>query len=337
MTVLVRVGALALAIALVVGAVLVRSSRDAGTPVDVVDDGAVAVGCATELRNLCQDVAEPDQVAWETARARDLATSLEGTEPAVALLPAAWADVADDARARAGRPPLVRSEVLGHTPLLVIGFQDRMDVLAEACEVDVDEVGWVCIGEHAGSAWTSLGGDVRWGPVVTGHLPPDTGTGLQATAAVVAARTGTPFSLADLRDVGFTTWFGRVERSVRSFRPAGGSHLTAMLTRGPSSANVAMVTEAELVTRGLDTSFGRLVAARPDPLAVVELVVVGTDEDLVGRVAGRLDTGAVAAAGWRVGEEVPVEAPFPELGEVVDPPSGGVLTAVVTTWQDVAG
>lgn len=337
MSVVVRVAAFVVAIGLVVGALLWRDRGDADGMPDLVD-GPVVAGCAQELEALCTVAFGTQDIDWDHAAAAVHAAALEDDLPAAVVLPASWADVVDDARTRAGRDPLVRSEVLATTPLLTVGFRDRMEVLATACGVEVAALGWACIGDNAGVRWEELGGDVRWGGVVPGHLGPDTATGLLATATVVAARTGTPFSLSDLRDVGFTSWFGQVERAVVDFDPPGGSHLTAMVTRGPSSANVAVATEAELVTRGLQTAFGPLVVAVPEPRYDVELVVAGTDADRVEQVAGRLDAAALAAAGWRTAaSDVPPAAPVADLPPAEAPPAGGVLTAVRSVWADVAG
>lgn len=335
MTVVSRVLALVVAIGLVVGAVVVRGRGDDGTTPPVVGDrDAPTVSCPTEWRALCGELlVDADLLVASADSIAAGLTSGGGT----AVLPVAWADVVDDARARAGRDPLVRSEVLATTPLVLVAFADRAAVLAGACGVEVAAVGWTCIGDHAGTRWEDLGGDVRWGTVVPGHLAPTAATGLVATAGVVGARTGTPFSLNDLRDVGFTSWFGRVERAVASFRPPGGSHMTAMVTRGPSAANIATATEAEVATRGLDTAFGPLVVAVPVPLHEVALVVVGTDPGPVEDVTDAIGGDALAAAGWRTSASPPPGSPLSDLPPVTTTPSGGVLTAVLDVWDDVAG
>lgn len=336
MTVASRVLALVVAVGLVLGALAVRNRGEDGTDVGPGTGGgdALTVSCPTEWRALCGDVLPDTDVV--TAGADAIAAGLTSGE-GTAVLPSAWADVVDDARARAGRDPLVRSDVLATTPLVVVAFADRAAVLADACGVELSALDWACIGEHAGSRWEDLGGDVRWGTVVPGHLAPTSATGLVATAGVIGARTGTPFSLNDLRDVGFSSWFGRVERAVASFRPPGGSHMTAMVTRGPSAANVAMVTEAELATRGLDTAFGSLVVAVPQPLHEVALVAVGTDRGLVEDVADAVSAEALVAAGWRTSDAAPAGSPISDLPPVTPTPSGGVLTAVLDVWDDVAG
>lgn len=334
MTVVSRVLALVVAVGLVLGALAVRNRGDDGTEVVSGGGGELTVSCPTEWRALCSDTLPGTDV--RTAGADAIAAALTSGE-GTAVLPSAWADVIDDARTRAGRDPLVRSDVLATTPLVVVAFADRAAVLAGACGVEVSAVDWTCIGEHAGSRWEDLGGDVRWGTVVPGHLAPTSATGLVATAGVIGARTGIPYSLNDLRDVGFTSWFGRVERAVASFRPPGGSHLSAMVTRGPSAANIAMVTEAELATRGLDTAFGRLVVAVPQPLHEVAIVAVGTDPGLVEDVTDAVSIEALADSGWRTSAAVPAGSPLSDLPPVTPTPSGGVLTAVLDVWDDLAG
>ncbi len=339
MTVVSRLLAVAVAVALVVGAVALRDRREDGDdPVDPTGSGdgvAAVVVCPTELRGPCEAVAGDVEVAGSAA---DVADRLAAGEDTVALLPAAWADVVDDGRARRGQDALSRSAVVASTPLLLVAFEDRATVLAAACGTDVSVLGWGCVGEHVGQRWSDLGGDERWGDVRVGHLPPDTATGLQATAGVVAARTGLPFALAELRDVAVASWFRQVERAVTSFSPPGGSHLTGMVTRGPASANVATATEAELTRRDRTTAFGALVVTAPEPLFTVELVVVGTDAGAVDAVARELDPTVLADLGWRLDAgAAPADAPLPDLPPPDETPSGGVLTAVRSAWDDAVG
>lgn len=335
MTVLSRLAALVVAIGLVVAAVVWRDGRTGDDQPRA--DEAVVAGCVESLESVCRLLGGDGGVDWEVAGASAHAAALQDDGSAAVLLPAAWADLVDDARRRSGREPLARSDVLATSPLLLVAFEDRARVLAAACDLPVERLDWACVGEHAGSRWADLGGDVRWGDVVVGHAGADSAVGLQATAAVVAARTGLPFSLADLRDTGFRSWFGRVERSVVDFDPPGGSHLTAMVTRGPSIANVATATEAEASTRDLDTAFGRIVVSAPEPLFEVALVVAGIDEDRVRDLARRLDPAALADSGWRTGSGVPAGAALPDLPPLDETPDGGVLSAVRDTWRETAG
>lgn len=339
MTVVSRVAALVVAVALVVGAFAIRDRGEpGGGDLDlpgVTDDEPLAAACPRDLRSLCQDAG--GEVRWSFATAASVADDLATGTTDAALVPAAWADLADDARDRRGLPPLARSEVLASTPIVLVAFADRAEVLATTCGVAVEQLGWDCIGEQAGTSWADLGGDVRWGRVVPGHGPADGAIGLQATASVVAARTGTPFSLNDLRDATFTSWFGRLERAVADFRPAGGSHLTGMVTRGPSVANVATATEAEVVRRDLATAFGDIVVVAPDPLYAVELVAVGGSGAALDRLAASVDPAALADAGWRLDPATAPDATLPDLPAATASPNGGVLTAVLSTWQDVAG
>ena len=342
MTVLSRVLALAVAVALVLGALALRASRDTPGDDDATTDGATTRGappltCPEELAQPCAAAAAASGSApWPSAA--EIADRLATTSDEVALLPAAWVDVVDDERDRDGLAPLHRSEVVASTPLLVVAFADRAVVLADACGIDVRGLGWACVGEHVGERWEDLGGDLRWGDVRVGHLPPSSATGLQATAGVVAARTGLPFSLAELRDVGVASWLRRVERAVDTFDPPGGSFPAGMVSQGPSVANVATATEAELSLRDLTTPFGPLEVSVPDPLFVVELVVTGADEAAVDTAAAGLDATPFAEAGWRLEPATPPPgAPVADVGPPARTPSGGVLTAVRGAWEDAVG
>lgn len=337
MTVVTRVAALVVAVALVAGAFVLREGSDGPDGAAAPSaSGPVAARCPTELRDLCRDAAAAAQVGWRDAGAASLAEDLVAGDGAPVLLPTAWADVADAARARAGQPPLARSDVLATSPLLLVAFEERAEVLARACGTEPVAVGWACIGEHAGRAWTNLDGDVAWGDVRAGHLPPDTASGLVATAGVVAARTGPGFSLRDLQDVGFTTWFRTLQRAVQPLPSGRRSYLEAMRVTGPPAANIASVLEAELATSGLSAGPRTLVVSIPEPLHAVELVVVATDGDAVADLHGTIDRDALRRAGWRVDGAAPQGAPLPDLPPVTEAPDGGVLTAVRTAYAEVS-
>lgn len=345
MSVAVRVVALVVAIGLVVAALVLRAGRD-GAPGDggsLLGGAGPTVSCPADIDLAC-DI--PPSGALTATAVRDVATTVElatsgALEEDAAVVPAAWADVIDDQRERAGRRPLARVGLDVGTPLVTVAWADRATVLASVCGVGVEAITWGCIGDHADRTWQDLGGDVRWGRVQPGHLAPDTATGLQATLTVVAGRLGADFSLTELRDVGFTSWLRTVERAVPSHRPPGGSHLRAMVTRGPSVADVAVATEAEAI--GLlarSTAFGELVAIAAQPVFDVELVVVGEDPDVLDEVRDVLrsdDADAVwRAEGWRIDGAAPAGAPLPGL--VAQPaPDGGVLTAMRATWREIAG
>lgn len=340
MTVLLRVAALVVAIGLVLVGLAVRDRG--GVPDDPFDAAsgddvaveAAAFACSDDLGELCLALARAAGSDLEVDAADRLAKRLVADERLVWLAPRAWADLVDDARGRAGSPPLARAgTAMASTPLLLVGWQERLAVLADACGVPVDALGWDCVGQQAGREWAGLGGDLRWGRVRPGHAPPDTGLGLADTAAVLAGRAGLGFTLTDLRDPATATWFADLERAVVDHTPAQGRHLAAMVVQGPAVADVAVATGAEVAAfAGRDPSFGPLAVVTPDPLVVVELVVVGTYDDAVAQAAGLLGLDAAAAvleqAGWTVGPAADGEPAVT---------SGGALTAMRAAWADAAG
>ncbi len=346
-----RVGAFVLAIGLVVGALAIRAGREGGELTDAPDGGGGSVAaqdvglvCPSDLVSLCDALGQADEELRLTKRATAAQAEewTAGDGEGAWLVPAAWADLVDDARSRAGRPALVRSEVVASTPLLLVVWADRAAVLGARCGVPVTELTWGCVGEQADQRWPDIGGDVRWGRVVPGHAAPDTTLGLQATAAVVSARLGTGFSLADLREAGFASWFRGVERAVADFAPPGGSHVVAMVSRGPSVADVAVASEAELTRiAGREVVFGELLTLPAEPLLAVELVVVGTDADAVGdafdSLSGGAARGAFGAQGWRVDGLAPPDTTLDALPAAAPSPSGGALTAMLSIWRELVG
>jgi hypothetical protein len=177
---------------------------------------------------------------------------------------------------------------------------------------------------------------VAWGDVRAGHLPPDTASGLLATAGVVAARTGPDFSLRDLEEVDVITWSRTVERAVLPLPDGRDSYLAAMGVPGPPAVDVATVLEAELATTSLTDGARQLVVSVPQPLYAVELLVAGVDGGPVQDLAARIDRDRLRAAGWRVDGQPPQRAPLADLPAATEAPDGGVLSAVRSTYEQVS-
>ncbi|MEX1164727.1 MAG: hypothetical protein WEB03_14235 [Nitriliruptor sp.] len=266
---------------------------------------------------------------------------------------APWPAIVDEDRIRRGLAPLfdpaAEDTAIASSPLVLVTWDDRGEVLAAACEGGV--IGLACLGEAAGRSWSDLGGPDAWAAFKPGlEDPARSSLGLAALGAFTAAELDTlGFGTRSLADGGYLDVIARFGRSVPDFRPSAGSPLAAAVLTGPSSFDLVLTSEAA-ARRAIEGSaqWGpRLVAAYPP--------VVGTDGgatsfDLVVATTGGTDAeslrgevgAAAGAAGWHTSEvtppplagepgdtsQLPTEAPGATL------PGAGALTALRTTFTE---
>lgn len=341
-----RLGALALAILLIAGALAWRGRGDDGggsdgatdTPTVVADPGTVR--CAAELR-VCDalDAALGDDVdvviedGVVTARALKDATATESWVTLASLV-----DVVADARDRASRQPLFAPDapVVGTSPLVLVGWQDRLAVVEEECGVT-----WSCIGQVAGGTWQQAGGPGAWGSPKPAHDAPDaSGVGLLVAAQAVASRLNdAPVTVRNLDTPETQGWFATLERAVPSFSPSSGSQLVEMVQFGPSSRDVVGTTEAEaaaVLTRAARVADLSVVPASPPVTArvVVAVPTGGTQPEGLDDALREV----LQEAGWQVeGGQPGVTLPSPVPSPTGEPPqlSGGALEAVLLRWERV--
>lgn len=337
----IRVGALVLAVGLIVGAFVVRGGDDpvadgpGATPDAPVEPGTVV--CATELR-ICDDLARALGDAWDVTSADgvDTARDLQSADAAATWVTAqALVDVVEAARDRSGRAPLLQtSDVVASSPLVMVGFADRLAVLDEACGA----ADWSCVGDAAGGAWSAVGGPSSWGDVRPGHAGLDRSVvGLLVAAQAAAGRLdSTVLSTRALDESGFATWFARLEQAVPDFDPPSGSVLTDMIVFGTGSYDVVGTTAAEALDT-IDRAGTRAVALEVRPVApevAVRVVVAGSGGtpgvvvDEVARLLGErrwdLDPGTNGAGG--------------ALDQVTDAAvafDGGQLEALILRWERI--
>lgn len=307
-----RAGALVGVVVMVVAAFLVR---DAVTGDDASDDrrgspidASVVLRCASELTEAC-DATGLDGVstmAGVTADALVAATDADALDAEAWIVPAAWAHLVIDERARLGRAPLfeIAGDPLASTGIVLAIWADRDAELTATCT----EVDWRCLAEQDGA--TLANGDrVR----ATGP-PADTAGGLSIAAAQLGSIIGRPDFAANDFDGNVLALADRLARN-QSADP-----LRTMRSRGPGQVTAAGVLTVDAID--LSSSFGSIVprfdeAVRVDVVAVVP---VGTSLDGDRRAAL---TEALVSAGW----DQPATGPD-------GLPGGSVLAAVRTLWNE---
>jgi hypothetical protein len=360
-----RVLAALVAVAMVVGAFYVRDRIEAREEDDDRDAeqtegnqgepaGAQRLVCATEVAAACRRLAEGagEDLQVDAAPAGDMlqrlstARDVDEADLDLWLVPAPWPEMVGILR-DPGLPGLLTTQtdvspVIARSPLVLVGFDERLAALAPECEGTVT---WRCIGERAGQPWNELGLQAP-GTLRPGHLDPtSSATGLLVLGQAVTSFFGrSDVSLADLQSDGFSTWFRRLERAVPGFDPTSGSQLTEMLTRGVASYDVIGTTEAEAAPRLASAAGGRqsLEVLGAEPAASADLVLValpgsGGLERALSRFGDALGD-ALGEDGWRVegGPVHPALADGPPLPQDSGLPDAGLLVALQQRWEEVA-
>lgn len=319
---LARLVAVVAAVAMVVGAVALRSRLDEDEERSAT---VLRLACSTELAPACRELAAADgrlQVSVETA-----GTTAERVAGAAAdtgfdgwLVAGPWPTFVAETRQRAGRDALLETgPVLARSPIGLLVWPDRAAVLTPRCGGTID---WRCLGEVAGTRWSDFGGPEPWGPVKPGHPPIETAEGLAVVAAATVGFFGrSDVSRVDLGNDGYREWLARLERNLGG-RPV--APVEAMLLQGPAAFDAVGAIEA-VAAPLLDRSAraDKPTAIYPSPMATAD-VVLGTvpgpaGELLVELVSGGTGRTALLRNGWR-----PADAP--DAASAL--PAAGVLDAI---------
>ena len=332
-----RLGALALAVLLVVGAWFVRRNvidddSEAGpdsTTVTAPDrEDATALVCIDELRDVCTalQTSRPDlTITIEPAGVTlDRLAALDDPTAAPLWLTIdpypAMVDVAREVRSV--DPIGAEVAAVGASQLGIAFPADDPSYVATLTAHCPDTPLWRCIGDNAGEPWADLGGEASWS-----RLRPSFGDannsalGLASLANAVAGY----FGDGDLTrsrweaDASFLPWFRRLA-STSENAPVSDSPLRTMATR--SSALDAAATAGYEVA-ALDATSERFELNYPEPQMWVQAVIatppgVAAPDDLAADV-----TASIEAEGW----DRP-EAAGPPL------PSAATLLALRTFWNE---
>lgn len=315
-----RLLALVAAVAMVVGAVALRSRLDQHK-----QDTAhpLRLACMAELNDFCQSlVSQNVEVRVEPAGVTaDRLAKASGDDAGIDgwVTAAPWPAMVDQARATAGLPALFKGStaLASSTPAMAV-LPERYASLQRVCGT----VTWKCVGDAAGKqTWPAFDpkavpGAVRFAVVD----PADSAVGLTVLAAASSDYFGgrTNLSTADLDDDGYQTWLLGLSRAR-----ADVTDVNAFLTQ--PVADVYASIEAEV--RPAIARSARLpkpAALYPSPTININAVVAV----LPGRAGQRLGSIVTAAktklvaSGWR--------ADAAAGATEFDP---GFLTALRAAWK----
>jgi hypothetical protein len=347
-----RLLAIVVAVALVGGAVLIRGAiDDGGGDGSSSGDGNQRLLCSTEVAAACDELSRETGIEVDVAPAGDtvaqLSTLTDGD--AASLGYDGWltlerdAAIVRDARSRAQLSPVLEtpSDPIGRSPLVLAAWKERAAVLAPTCGGTLT---WKCLGDVAGTRWSSLGGEPGWGDVKPGHADPQTtAEGLAIIGQAASQYFGrVDLSLDDYDDDAFLEWFTQLERAVPA-GIAGEAPFERMLTAGPAAFDVVATTEAEagpLLAGAARDRRDAVTLLYPAPVATADVVyapIAGGDSDVADTVTGDDGRAALAHAGFRVdGEDrAPGVPDRPALPQRSNLPSPGSLEALLQTWREV--
>jgi hypothetical protein len=251
-----RVGAVVLAIALVVGAFVVRrnviedddSASTDGTEVDEPDrDDATALYCITELAEVCDSLASShddlDVTIEDAGETLDRLAALGDDETAPLWLTIDPFPAMVDALRQNAAPLGFETQAVGASQLAVAyRAGDKSAAIAEFCEGDSTSL-WRCLGEQAGQNWSTLGTST-----ITGTLRPSLGDvsnsalGLTSFGSAIASYFGAvDVDRTQFDDTSFIGWLRRLSRVSVDSTQVGSTPLATLAVRpAPDAAATAM-------------------------------------------------------------------------------------------------
>jgi hypothetical protein len=290
--------AVLVAIGMVAGALYVRGRIDdddgggAGRGRGGGGDGPVTLVCAPELEAACAESGADEVDVEDAAVTAERLLTADATGFDAWLTPGPWPAMVDELRRADGRPALFEddSRAVASTRLALVGPPDAPD-------------GWRAVGDRV------AGGQLR-----LGWRDPGSGLGvLQAAAFAVGWFQGPDFATNDF-DPAFTAYLEGIALQAE----VAPEPLERRLPFGPAFAAAVLELDAPAVALLEEAAPGRrgdLAPLYPEPVVVIEAVLVGGD-DVADPVRDALE-----AQGWG------------EPAETTNLPRPGVLAAL---WQEVS-
>jgi len=280
-----RIGAALLAIALIIGAIVLRHQLDEQDPVAATNgstatptDIAITVACVSDLSAICNAYAakHPTVKIVVGPYASTVKAVIGGTNPA------AWVTI--------DPLPLLTNlgtvTPLAESPMVAVTSNSLGSPYGSTCAAGA--VTWKCIGDVASST------------IRIGHLDPRTSAvGLTAMGALTRGFLGSDADatkvVIDDRD-DFQSWLSNVEASVQGYVSSSTSAVNAILTR-PSSARVAITTDADYTTQ-IGTRGSEFPLITPTPIVRARAVVASAKGTVLPSTMSAELTQLLIADGW---------------------------------------
>ena len=324
-----RLAAVVLAVAMIVGAVLLRDRIDgdddagSGSPGD-----RFRLVCDTPFGDVCTSLARSNDDLDVVVR--DSGTTADELDDEGAALDAdawltiaAWPAIVADNRRFAeldGEVLAPSSEVLARSPVMIATRDDGRAELESACGGTIT---WRCVGEQVPAGQR------------VGLAAPETAAGLTALASATDSWFGSDdYSTVDFEDTTFGVWFDDLTGASATTELGRQTPLERALTRTGEFTTVGAL---ESETSRLLTPGKAYVPLYAEPMVTADVVLAprrGLDAD---RLLDELDRDALrdalASRGWRIDGRAPSGAQDPPgLPDGSDLPAPGVLQSLRERW-----
>lgn len=319
-----RLGAIALTVAMIVGAWLIRSEV-------IDDDGGVSgdddppptereIVCVSDLKAACDALADARDLEIRIENAGDTLDALaaldDPSEAPVWITLEPFPEMVDSLRTIRGAPEIGAGQLdVASSRISLVIPNDRAPTLLAFCG---DPIQWRCMGENAGQEWTTIDGDPAWREVKPAFAPIDTALGLLGVAGAADGYFGA--TTIDVNETEFLRWARRLANAVPQGALTGGTPIATIEIR-PSALDIAVGAEAELS----DAAGSRFTTAYADPMIRADVVVsvpVGTSSPSGLESALRQ---TLLADGW--------DPPSAESNPL---PTAVEMLAVRIAWEDFA-
>lgn len=323
-----RLLAFAAAVAMVVGALIVRNRMDTD---EVTRSTNLELLCASELEEVCLAL-EDDPDSSITAVIQSVGTTVDQLVAADRaefdgwLTPGPFPQIVRETRKAAQKPVLIDnvSRPLARSRLALVMWKERAAALAGRCADRAVEL--KCLGEAAGRPWKDVGGSEAWGFVKTALPDPGrTAAGLVALGAGTSTYFGQP-------DVGrleidendnYGVWFENLVQANVAI------DLSGMLAGGPSRVDAVAGLEAAVrPVVGAAANADAVSVIYPSPVATADVYLGTIDSDQGARLTelltGELGRTALSDAGWTLGD-----AGLPPVSYL---PTPGLLSVLRDRW-----
>jgi hypothetical protein len=338
-----RILALLVAVAMVAGAVVLRSHRDERKALGA---HPLRLACAADFADFCNDLGSREGVSVKVEPADATADRMAGApDPNLDgwLTAAPWPAMADQRRVAASLPRAFASdspEVLARSPVVLAVWPDRAAALRQFCPGG--GITWKCLGQAARlQTWAQVkGGRPEWGTVKAFTARADALDG--AGMVVLAAATSNYFnnrvdlSSAELDNPDYQDWLGALAQA----RPDPVPDFSRLLAQGASAADAYGTVEA--VAAPALASSGRSdkpALIYPAPMMTADVVVAtvpGSRGDRLGQVVRDAVRREFPGDGWRVpgksggAGRAPTTPALPASNGLPDP---GFLDALRGAWK----
>jgi hypothetical protein len=212
--------------------------------------------------------------------------------------------------------------LFARSPVAIAVWHERSRVLVNTCGGTITPI---CLVEHAGDAWSDLGGPTSWGQLTLGLADPASGTTDQEAWRL----------FSDLEPG------ERLGRAVRLVAEDDG-RLMADLVLFPSRADVVVTSEVAIASQyeNARTRAGLLDLFYPDPAPWIDYGVVSGDGREARRVAEQLTAPEVQAIlgslGIRpvVGEVGELMEGLGQPGTPLPPLDAGQIGVLISSWEE---